>query len=376
MKRWMTAALAVMMLVPALALAQVNMTAVEDAASGSTLVAFETAQESALPDAVRMALDMQIEARFAQSAALSALDRAGAQIEQRGWLYQDENLISMALLWKGKQADGSDGCTAAALTVNAQTGMEMYLDELFADYDAAVAAMEAIIERDLLEDMNAYMENTDLLPLPQGGFLVDETGLTFFYPQERYSAFDGTCGWVTFYWHELAAYIGEDSPVYALSRPQAADAQAIRAAEGHFGGEELLGLGQPLGDAIAAYGLTDEPDYTTSTILYPVDAPALRGMSVEIAKYAETAAEDTPICAVRHSRASWHGLTTGVTTRSEITALLGEPETTMIYGESDADAMLLEPGESLFYRCENLVLEAHLDADGVLSCLILRDAMP
>ena len=37
---------------------------------------------------------------------------------------------------------------------------------------------------------------------------------------------------------------------------------------------------------------------------------------------------------------------------------------------------LLVPGESLLYACEGYVLEAHLDADGVLSCLILRDAMP
>lgn len=370
------AAIALLLLVPAMGLAQIEMTELSDHASGSTLVAFTAAQDGVLPDMTRMALEMQIEARFAQSAAQAALSRTGVSIKQRGWLYQDDGLVSMALLWQGDHADGSEGCTAAALTVSLETGMELYLDELFDEPDAAIADMEAIIERDVLAQMNAYMEHDDLLPMPRSSFYADETGLTVFWPQERYSTFDGTCGYVTFYWHEMAEYIGESSPVYALSRPQAADAQAVRSAAGHFGAHELLGVGQPLGAALDAYGLTDEPDYTTDSILYPVDDPALRGMSVEIPKYAETAPQDTPISAVRHSRVSWHGLTTGLNTRDEIIALLGEPDMMLIYDEDRAYDMLLEPGESLVYTCERLVLEAHLDEEGVLDCLILRDAMP
>ena len=62
--------------------------------------------------------------------------------------------------------------------------------------------------------------------------------------------------------------------------------------------------------------------------------------------------------------------------RDEILSLLGEPDGTLMYSEHAADDALLVPGESLLYACEGYVLEAHLDADGVLSCLILRDAMP
>ena len=380
MKIRMAALALLLALMPAAAPAQMQMTQLGDAQSGSTLTVFEIAPDSALDEMTRMAIDMQVEARFAQSAARERLSRPGASVVQRGWLYQDEAMISMARIWQGDQADGSEGCTAAALTVNPQNGMEIYLDELFDDADAAITAMEAIIERDILADMNAYMENDDLLPMPRSGFFADETGVTVFWPQERYAYFDGTSGYVTFYWHELAPYIGESSPVYALSRPQAADAQAIRSAAGRFGADGPLELYEPLGAAMQAYGLTDEPDYTTATVLYPLDDPALRGMSVEIPRYAETAAEDTPICALRHTRISFHGLTTGVSTREEITALLGEPDDTLLYGEDAAYDMLLEPGESLVYACDNgqypMVLEAHLDESGVLSCIILRDAMP
>ena len=380
MKKLMAAAALMLALLPGAAAAQVNMVELADAGSESTLVAFELDKESALGDMTRMAMTMQIEARFAQSAARELLSRPGAQLKQRGWLYQDEQIISMARIWQGDLAGGGDGCTADALTVNPQNGMEIYLDELFDDPEAAIAAMEAIIERDVLADMNTYLENSDLLPMPRSSFYADETGVTVFWPQERYAYFDGTCGYMTFYWHELEAFIGENSPVYAISRPQSADAQAVRSAQGFFGQHDLLALYQPLGAAKEAYGLTDEPDYTAASILYPLEDPALRGMAVEIAKYAQTAPEDTPICAVRHTRMDFHGLTTGVTTREGIIALMGEPDSTVYYGEDAAYDMLLDPGESLVYSVGSgekpMVMEAHLNEAGVLACIILRDAMP
>ena len=374
MKRFF-AALALALCLPVCAMGEIAMTQLADAGSGSTLVAFEIAQEHTLSDMVRMALDMQIEARFAQKAALSMLERAGAQIAQEGFLWQNENLVSMARTWQGEQQNGRDGSSAACLTVSLETGFEIYMDELFTDFDGAVAAMEAIIQADVLEGMNAYMENTDLLPMPTNSFFVDETGLTVFYPQERYSYFDGTSGSVTFYWHEIADYIGESSPVYALSRKQSADAQAIRSTADGFGHAYLV-LGKTLGEAMGPCMLTDEPDYTANAVVYGSGDARLRGVAVEIPKYAETAPEDTPISAVRHSRISFHGLTTGVSTKADILALLGEPDAALVYSEDAAYDTLLVPGESLVYICAGGVMEAHLDEEGVLDCLIFRRDMP
>lgn len=42
---------------------------------------------------------------------------------------------------------------------------------------------------------------------------------------------------------------------------------------------------------------------------------------------------------------------------------------------SAADRML-EAGESLFFELSGRILQAHVNENGVLSCLILRDAMP
>lgn len=385
MKRWLAAAL-LLSLLPALAAAEIEVKGETQSDGENQIVLFaaeaaqtETAmtqEEQLAQETLLLMVNGALEMRFAQNKAQELYDR-GQEIFQSAHGYSDGSIASLALVWRGVQPDGGEGSRPYSLTLDLQTGGEIEtLDALFSDPDAAVAAMEAIIERDYLEDMNTYIEVADLLPMPRDCFSVDETGLTVYYDDSRFCTFEGSSGWVTFYWHEIAAFIGEDSPVYALSRPQEADAQAIRNAQGYFGEHRLLGLHEPLGKAMDAYGLTDEPDYTTNSILYPVDDSKIRGYSVEIPKYAETDDADTPICAVRHTRVSWHGLTTGTTTREETVQLLGEPEKTVLYDGDDALDMMLDPGESLFYTCENFVLEAHMDEDGVLACLILRDAMP
>ena len=377
MKR-MLAALLLALAIPACALGEITMTELADSESGSRLVVFSAqADNGDVPDPAMMAINMQIGVRFAQEKAKTAMGRAGATVVQTGTLYQDGKIASMGLLWKGEQVDGRDGCSAAGLTVSLETGMEIYLDELFTDYDSAIAAMEAIVEEDVLDGMSDYMEYAELLPLPQDSYSIDERGLTVYWPEDRYRYFDGTSGSVTFYWHELADYIGEESPVYALAHP---DVPYNRSGVETlcFGGEMapylFVELGELLGDAAKAYALA-EPDYTTDALVYPLER--VRGYALEIPKYAETDEEETPVSAIRASRISFAGLlTTGKTTDVEVLQLLGEPAMETVFDEDAAFDAMLEPGRSFYYEVEGRVLQLHVDEDGLLSCVILRDAMP
>lgn len=383
MMRRLFAALLLACLLPAAAWAEIRMTELADSESGSTLVVFEARTDAALleagkepaPDPALMAINAQIEVRFEQEKAMIAMGRAGASVRQRGSLYQDGSVASMGLFWQGEQADGREGSSAFGLTVNLETGAEIYLDEVLTDYDGALAAMEAIIGRDVLDGMSDYMEYADLLPMPTDSWFFDEYGLTVCWPEDRYRYFDGTSGSVTFYWHELAAYIGEESPVYAISRIQPVDVQALRDALRRGGFEMIDGceVGSKLGDAAAAYRLAD-PDYTTDALVYPLER--IRGFAVEIPKYAETEEEETPISALRASRISFGGLTTGKTTPEELYAIFGEPDMTRAFDEDAAMDAMLEPGESLYFGDERNVLQAHFDESGVLSCVIIRSAMP
>ena len=275
MRRWLFAALFLLMMAPALASAiEIRMDVEQE--GGSQLILFsaqddmpQAAPGKAAPmDPVRMALDMQIAVRFAQEKAQAALGRSGAQIVQDGMLYQDGKIASMARTWQGEQADGREGSSAAALTVSLETGMEIYLDELFADYDGAVAAMEAIIEDDVLDTMSDYMEYADLLPMPTDCYAVSEQGLTIYYPEDRYRYFNGEAGSVMFLWHEIADYIGEESLVYELSRPQMVQVSKLRSALALGTFEEYLGcrIGMELRNAKAVHRLGDPDDTTDARV--------------------------------------------------------------------------------------------------------------
>ena len=65
-----------------------------------------------------------------------------------------------------------------------------------------------------------------------------------------------------------------------------------------------------------------------------------------------------------------------VYTKAELTALLGEPLETRAYDEDEAADRMLEAGESLFFALSGRILQAHVDENSVLQCLILRDAIP
>lgn len=117
-----------------------------------------------------------------------------------------------------------------------------------------------------------------------------------------------------------------------------------------------------------------EPDYTTDALVYPIEE--MRGFAVEIPKYAETSEDETPISAVRASRIATRGLMTGKTTVEILYSIFGEPDMTLTLDEEAAEDAMLEPGESLFFEDMGSVLQAHFDESGVLSCMILRAAMP
>ena len=333
------------------------------------------AEEGGEALAAAQALADEVNVRLAQRLMTQEAERvsrrAGADIAQTAKVWQDGRTASVALTWAGTQADGLDGYSVLTMALDLATGEEISFDALFADPEGARAAMEAIIERDVLDAMSDYMEYADLLPMPTDSFSFDGEGLTVYWPQERYRYFSGEAGRVTFYWYELEQYIGEDSAVYALSRPQQADAQAMAAAleTGGFGGALSHGLGELLSAFEDEGGLAD-PDYTTNALVYPLGR---RGWSVEIPKYAETEDEETPVSAIRASRISFFGLTSGSTTRDEAVALLGEPLASKTYDEEKASDMLLAPGESLFFSIGGRLLQAHFDEQGVLSCLILRE---
>ena len=371
---------------PAWAAAELEVNMEQKEENGQMLVVFSaeeaqaaeaTAAPEETPDPALLMANGLIEAKFEQAKATQLTQRAGAEIMQSGELRTFGSVASLVLHWNGTQPDGTAGSAVRALVLDLTTGEEIRLEQLFDDADAAIDAMERIIEEDVLPELSDYMEYSELLPMPRDNYAIDEYGLTVFYPDDSYRYFDEQSGAVQFAWYELAEYIGEDSPVYALAHAQG-DLNALTdaAKDGRLPGPmEQAALGQKLGEVLSTYTLLTDPDYTKDSRVYLFEEASLRGWAVEIPKYAETDEDETPISAIRTTRADVCGLTIGKTTKDELTALLGEPKETRTYDADAADRML-EAGESLFFELSGHILQAHVDENSVLSCLILRDAMP
>ena len=229
MKRLTAILMALSLTFPAWAAAELDVNMEQKEENGQTLTVFSAAEAGAAettaapeetPDPALATANGLIEARFEQAKAAQLTQRAGAEIIQSGETHTLGNVASLVLRWNGTQPDGTAGSAVRALVIDRTTGEEIRLEQLFDDADAAIGAMERIIEDDVLPELSDYMEYSELLPMPRDAYAVDEYGLTVFYPDDSYRYFDEQSGAVQFAWHELAAYIGESSPVYEAAHAQ------------------------------------------------------------------------------------------------------------------------------------------------------------
>ena len=357
MKRLTAILMALSLAFPAWAAAELDVNMEQKEENGQTLTVFSAAEAGAAettaapeetPDPALATANGLIEARFEQAKAAQLTQRAGAEIIQSGETHTLGNVASLVLRWNGTQPDGTARSAVRALVLDRTTGEEIRMEQLFDDADAAIGAMERIIEDDVLPELSDYMEYGELLPMPRDAYAVDEYGLTVFYPDDSYRYFDEQSGAVQFAWHELAAYIGESSPVYEAAHAQGdMNALADAAGDGRLPGPMTrAAVGQKLSEVLSAYTLLTDPDYTKDSRVYLFEEASLRGWAVEIPKYAETDEAETPVSAIRTTRADVCGLTVGKTTKAELTALLGEPLETRAYDE-DAAAMGVDVHKSM-----------------------------
>lgn len=300
-----------------------------------------------------------------------------ATLTMETMVYRVGNVLSVAVSRTGEQADGSIGHSVTALVFDLMTGDPVALDALFADPEAAYAHMEAVLQEELGESMNAYTDNASVLPMPRDNYALDALGLTVYYAPSQYTTVSGRAGAFHFYYYELEPYLSELGQALTAREEDGQDAAAaIReaVAQGAFPNWiEGVRLGEPIGAYLDAYTLAADPDYTLESRVYLFSEPQLRGLSLETWLYAECAEEEAPVTAIRASRIDLFGLRPGVTTLAECEQLLGTPDGRTLRDADDAYNMMLEEGESLFYLSGGYSLEVHADAQGVVSCLILYD---
>ena len=213
--------------------------------------------------------------------------------------------------------------------VDGETGEEIGLDAVFTDLDDLQAFLDEYVEENVLEDLNTYLDASDLLPVPLDNVRFDEFGVTFHYPSERFMYFSGHAGAVQLQWYELEELL--------LAPPESTTLARLR--QGELCG---LTLNASVEELTARFGQVTDPDYVyDGGLLYEFEAPALRGIQA-----IETEVGRAGI--LRASRFDVDGVRPG-SSAAEARERLGTPTATEAVSSEAAEMGRLSPGNVICY---------------------------
>jgi len=276
--------------------------------------------------------------------------------------YLSEDMFSVIISAKGKLPQKRDGHAYTALTYDLATGERVTLDALFADVDAAVARMEEIVQESLSEELNGYLEYSDITPLPVGSFTLDENGITFWYPAEQFSLSSGYSGACQFWYAELNGLWKEELP--------AADAETRKASVEQLVSEGAVPqLPVKIGDnmqlAADEYRLLRTPDEFPGGRYFVMEDPAFRSIMV-ISDSLQQNYSESVVEGLQLRRGEFCGFVIGQTEREAWLELLGEADTVIAMSENMAYDYGLYEGVCDVYRFGGNELRLYADAESIL----------
>ena len=283
------------------------------------------------------------------------------------------NVLSGVIDAVGVMENGRSGQAYAPFAFDLNTGMPLTLDALFSDVPSAVSWMEDRLSATYLDELGSYVVNAELSPLPATHFSFDQTGITFYYPQNQFSLVSGYGGAAHFTFGELHKLLRTEPdaiPAALGLRPEALSNAQIKAAITHLASQGMLPgipvkLSDPMSDVIAQYRLLREPDQYHGGRYCQMEAPMFR--QTLILTDALTAGYDHAVVnGILSYRANLFGIQVGVTTQTRWREILGTPENTVEFDESLASSYALPMGTADYYQLDGAQLLLYADTDGVL----------
>ena len=280
----------------------------------------------------------------------------------------DGRIFSTVISAKGKIGTQRDGHAYTALTYDLAAGERLTLEDLFADADAAVAYMEEQAQATLSEELNGYLEYSDMTPLPRDSFTLDERGITFWYPAQQFSLLSGYAGAVQFWYEELDEYWRE-SPVEALTKAEQKKRIEQSVSEGALPNVPAV-MGQPLHELTEAFRLLRTPDEFPGGRYFVLEDPAFRSILI-ISDALESDFSRSAVEGIQLRRGGLHGFRIGQTEQAIWREALGMPLETVAVTESMAYDYRLQPGSYDIYHFGAYELRLHADESGVLCAVQL-----
>lgn len=264
-----------------------------------------------------------------------------------------------------------------AVNVDLTDGHALTWDDLFAEPEDALAAIGNYLDEEVAPELSAHLSAGSLTPVPET-FALSPYGLTLLYPIGQLSTLQDKAGAVTILWSEIQEYLNlEEGGILwrigaaeNLSFPERALEKLTETlAEGTVPGIPAA-MGQPVKELTDAYGLQIDPDLYEGGRMFLPDDAAFR----EIWLLSDALTKDwdaSVVQGLRADRLNLLGLRTGLTTREDYLAALGQPESTLNVDEDRALNWRIVPGTSDYYTLGGYRLRLHADEDGVLRSVFI-----
>lgn len=250
-------------------------------------------------------------------------------------------------------------------------------EDLFTEPEEALEAIGEYLDENVAPELSAHLSAGSLAPLPEV-FGLSPYGLTLLYPIEQLSTLQDKAGAVEVHWSEIRDYLRlEEGSV--LDRVGAAEnlifSQDALAALGEaLGGGSIPGIPAAIGESVQEltdrYGLQIDPDLYEGGRMFLPDDSAFRQVWL-LSDALLSGWEQSTVQGLRADRLNLRGLQTGITTREDYLAALGEPESTLNVDEERALNWRIVPGTSDYYTLGEYRLRLHADEEGILQSVFL-----
>ena len=284
-----------------------------------------------------------------------------------------QDVLAVLLVAEGRMPNGRGGYQANPMMFSLADGQFIPVEKIFSDAEEARAEIEEELDRAFADELSNYLDISALAPFPVENYLLTETGITFYYPENTLTWLSGRGASIAFLYHEIISMLDlkESSllsglDIWALKSDVEGAPELIRQAvgEGSLPGLDVR-LGDEIESAITKNKLQYDPEGFPTGEKYQLEDDRYRGSKV-------IANDDGLVTALISTRMNLFGLITGECSREEAETLLGSPLAALTMDDSAAKLYSLPQGTLLTYRISGNDLKLYFDQTNLLHAVWLE----
>ncbi len=279
--------------------------------------------------------------------------------------------LSFVLWAKGRMPFGRPSQKWYPFVVDLMGNGRLTFEDLFPDAEDAMERIRGFLEEEMEETLSDYLENRELLPVPQDRFALCDQGILFYYEYEQLSFLSGFAGEILIPWHVLDGL--EEDPALpwreafgAKFHPEADSGLKIleAAREGGLPGIPVR-IGEELPTLLEKLRCVTDPGAWYGGSSFETEDARMLGTLLL------TDQEEETVRGICSSRVNMAGIITGKTGLEECLGLLGTPAQCVQTDENSRYAPLFGAGTVAVYPAENNQLILYAGEDRILEKVLL-----